>query len=138
LGDGLLKVIALTSKLQKTQLNRLNRVRRKWEMDSLQQISDKKFVNENQQNIFLKKRIYTLMRKIQYKLCNKTCKNIQRDFQCLSTLWISQTLLSLCWRLSISHFLLGGTQLILIWVYGLSWNFQRYLFTISLLTPRIQ
>jgi hypothetical protein len=38
-------------------------------MDSLQQISDKKFVNENQQNIFLKKKhIYTLMRKIQYKL----------------------------------------------------------------------
>ena len=55
-------------------------------MDNLQQISDKKFVNENQQNIFLKKRIYTLMRKIQCKLCNKTCKNIQRDFQCLSTL----------------------------------------------------
>ena len=56
-------------------------------MDSLQQISDKKFVNENQQNIFLKKkRIYTLMRKIQYKLCNQTCTNIQRDFQCLSTL----------------------------------------------------
>jgi hypothetical protein len=38
---------------------------------------------------------YALMRKIQYKLCNKTCKNIQRDFRCLSTLWISQTLLSL-------------------------------------------
>jgi hypothetical protein len=59
-------------------------------MDSLQQISDKKFVNENQQNIFLKKRIYTLMRKIQYKLCNKTCKNIQRDFSSCDPLFITE------------------------------------------------